>query len=144
MYSKALKTILLSSILLTTSGCASFLPSLSWGDDEPTEVVRVQTVEVQVPITHPTLPRAISLKSPKWKVVSKKNLEEFLTDMEKQNGALVFVAMSVGDYELMAYNMQEIRRYVNQLKEVVIYYRTMTDKPEGSEDATTKSDTGKP
>jgi hypothetical protein len=31
----------------------------------------------------------------------------------------------------MAYNMQELRRYINQLKEVVVYYRTMnTDEPE--------------
>ena len=34
--------------------------------------------------------------------------------------------MSVADYELMAYNMQEIKRYVNEMKEVVIYYRKVT------------------
>ena len=34
--------------------------------------------------------------------------------------------MSVPDYELMAYNMQELKRYINELKEVVVYYRTVT------------------
>ncbi len=34
--------------------------------------------------------------------------------------------MSVGDYELMSYNMQELRRYIREMKEVVIYYRTVT------------------
>ena len=51
--------------------------------------------------------------------------------MEKQSGGtLVFTAMSIDDYELMAYNMQEIRRYINQLKEVVVYYRTINDTDE--------------
>ena len=42
----------------------------------------------------------------------------------------MFTAMSIDDYELMAYNMQEIRRYINQLKEVVVYYRTINDTDE--------------
>ena len=34
--------------------------------------------------------------------------------------------MSVPDYELMAYNTQELKRYIRELKEVVIYYREVT------------------
>jgi len=34
--------------------------------------------------------------------------------------------MSVPDYELMAYNTQELKRYIRELKEVVIYYRKVT------------------
>jgi hypothetical protein len=34
--------------------------------------------------------------------------------------------MSVPDYELMAYNMQELKRYIKELKEVVVYYRMVT------------------
>ncbi len=39
---------------------------------------------------------------------------------------MVFLARSVPDYELMAYNMQELKRYINELKEVVVYYKTVT------------------
>ncbi len=35
-------------------------------------------------------------------------------------------AMTVEDYELMAYNTQEIKRYINQLGEVIVYYRSVT------------------
>lgn len=133
MYSKQFKTTLLLSTLLTISGCASF-PGLPWGDEEPVPVppeVVVKTVEVKTPIIHPELPRAITLKVPQWYVVSDKNLEEFLERIAKRhNGDVVFTAMSVADYELMAYNMQEIRRYINQLKEVVTYYRTINEEPE--------------
>jgi hypothetical protein len=34
--------------------------------------------------------------------------------------------MTIPDYELMAYNMQEIKRYITELKDVVVYYRTVT------------------
>ena len=52
------------------------------------------------------MPRAIDLKEPYWYVVSDANLEEFLARLEKEEGQVVFLAMSVPDYELMAYNMQ--------------------------------------
>ena len=72
------------------------------------------------------MPRAVDLKEPYWYVVSEKNLDEFLERVEKEHGNVVFVAMSVPDYELMAYNMQELKRYINELKEVVVYYRKVT------------------
>jgi len=72
------------------------------------------------------LPREIDLKDPYWYVVSNKNIDNFLAQIEKDQGQLVFVAMSVSDYELMAYNMQELKRYINELKEVVVYYRKVT------------------
>lgn len=73
------------------------------------------------------MPRAIDLKDPEFYVVSDKNYKEFMEEMVKLNGTLVFIAMTVDDYELMSYNMQEIKRYVNQMKEVVVYYRTIND-----------------
>lgn len=62
-------------------------------------------------------------------------LDRFIDDMKKQHGGdVVFVAMTVEDYELMSYNTQEIKRYINQLGEVIIYYRNVTigDKDAGA------------
>lgn len=130
MYSTLLRTTAILSIISITSGCASLFPSTP----EPIPV-EIRTVEVKIPITHPPMPRAIDLKEPYWYVVSDKNIDKFLEDMEKQNGTVVFLAMTVDDYELMAYNMQEIKRYINQMKEVVVYYRKMnTDEPEVVQD----------
>jgi hypothetical protein len=56
--------------------------------------------------------------------------EEQLAKIEKQEGELVFLAMTIPDYEVMAYNMQELKRYINELKEVVVYYRTVTTNKE--------------
>ena len=92
----------------------------------PTKTLEVSAKPVERQIAQPILPREIDLKEPYWYVVSEKNIDEFLARVEKEQGQLVFFAMSVPDYELMAYNMQEIKRYIKDLKEVVIYYRRVT------------------
>jgi hypothetical protein len=54
-------------------------------------------------------------------------LDRFLDDMrEMNNGDVVFVATTVGDYKVMAEDMQELKRYLKQMGEVVIYYRNVT------------------
>jgi len=118
--------VLLTSV---TSGCALLTP-------KPIPV-EIKTVPVRVPITQPTLPRKIDMKEPYWFVVSEKNLDEFLAKNKKESNG-VFFAMSAGDYELMAYNLQEIKRYVKELKAVVIYYKKVTtyeDEPDNEENS---------
>ena len=124
MFLTQLKRPALLSMILLSSAC-SLLP-------EPLKpVIEIKTVTVEAKITHPNLPRPIDLKEPEWKVVSKANLEEFINMMEAENGGqIVFVAMSIADYELMAYNMQEIKRYINQQKEIIVYYRKLGKKEE--------------
>ena len=54
-------------------------------------------------------------------------LDKFIDDIKKNHGGdIVFFAMTVDDYELMAFNTQEIKRYINQLGEVIVYYRNVT------------------
>ena len=81
------------------------------------------------------MPREIDLKEPYWYVGSDKNIDEVLSRVEKDQGQVVFFAMSVPDYELMAYNMQELKRYINELKEVVVYYRKVTTTPEKDDES---------
>ena len=45
---------------------------------------------------------------------------------EQNNGEVVFVATTIGDYKVMAEDMQELKRYINQLGEVIVYYRNVT------------------
>ena len=119
MYSIALKKTLLVLIVLTMACSCSLIP---------TKQVEIITKPIERNIVQPILPRGVDLKDPYWYVVSEKNIDEFLKRVEKEEGAVVFFAMSVQDYELMAYNMQELKRYIKELKEVVVYYRTVTTK----------------
>ena len=67
-------------------------------------------------------------KEPMWIVITPDNWEDQLAMIEQQEGELVFVAMTIPDYEVMAYNMQELKRYITELKDVVVYYREVTIK----------------
>ena len=67
-------------------------------------------------------------------------LDRFLDDMKTQNnGEILFVATTVGDYKVMAEDMQELKRYIKQLGEVVVYYRNVTIK---NSDGTTEQAVG--
>jgi len=53
--------------------------------------------------------------------------DKFIDEMKEQNnGEILFVATTIGDYKVMAEDMQELKRYINQLGEVVIYYKEVT------------------
>ena len=71
--------------------------------------VQITTKAIERTIIQPIMPREIDLKEPYWYVVSEKNIDEFLSRVEKDQGQIVFFAMSVPYYELMAYNMQELK-----------------------------------
>ena len=43
-----------------------------------------------------------------------------------QGGTFVIFGMTPQDYENMAFNLQELRRYIRQQKEIIIYYRDAT------------------
>ena len=97
----------------------------------PTKQIEVTAAPLERTIVQPIMPREIDLREPMWIVVTPDNLDEQLAKIEKQEGELVFLAMTIPDYEVMAYNMQELKRYINELKEVVVYYRTVTTTKKG-------------
>ena len=72
--------------------------------------------------------------NPDWPV-GYTHLDMFQDEMKERNGGeIVFVATTIGDYEVMSGNMQELKRYIKQLGEVIVYYRDVTiKKPTGDE-----------
>ena len=118
MYLTQSKKLAAPLIALMMASCCSLLP---------TKQIEVTAKPMDRLITQPVLTREIDLKEPMWYVVSDKNIEEFHERLTKEHGQVVFVAMSIPDYELMSYNMQELKRYITELKEVVVYYEKVTD-----------------
>jgi len=71
-------------------------------------------------------------ENPDWPV-GYTYLDQFMDEMKRvNNGEILFVATTIGDYKVMAEDMQELKRYIKQLGEVVIYYRNVT-MPDGSD-----------
>ena len=50
-------------------------------------------------------------------MVTDRNFGDFKKTFEKENGDLVFYAVSVRDYETLALNMAELKRYIQQQKD---------------------------
>ena len=102
------------SLLLLVS-----LSSCSW---KPEKEVVVQTKIVKPVIEIKERPKGVKMLPVKFYVVTEKNYEEFKERFKKDNGEFVFYAMSVPSYENLALDMAELRRYIEQQKEIIIYY----------------------
>ena len=105
-----LSALLLSPLLSSCSG---------W---EALKRIEVKTVEVDRVIPTQNRPRQLDLNNLTWFVVTDQNFAEFKKRYTKQNGSFLFYAISVRDYETLALNMAEIKRYIEQQKQIIIYY----------------------
>ena len=97
----------------------------------PTKEIEVVAKPMERKIVQPIMPPEIDLRQVQRLTITPENYEEQFAIIEAQEGELVFLAMTIPDYETMAYNMQELKRYITELKDVVVYYRKVT-----TEDAT--------
>ena len=108
------KSLICWSLLLLVS-----LSSCSW---KPEKELVVQTKIVKPVIEIKERPKGVKMLPVKFYVVTQKNYEEFRERFKKENGDFVFYAMSVPSYENLALDMAELRRYIEQQKEIIIYY----------------------
>lgn len=126
------RTISTLVIVGSLAGC-SMLPRLSDPAPYVPPEVKVVTEQVRMPIYQPPLPAEIRLENVQWYVITENNLEEKIAEIESFiGGEFVVFAMTPQGYENMAYNMQEIRRYIRQQKEVILYYRSATQEDTGT------------
>ena len=101
------------AVLLTLTGCSTFSP-------EPKIVTVTNTVKTTVPIV--ARPKGAQLNDVKIYVVNADNYEEFVKKFTDKNGELAYIAISVKDYENLSLNFAELRRYIEQQKEIIVYY----------------------
>ena len=113
LWKTLLSLSLLIPSLLLSSGCSS------WRSVLPVEV---KTVEVERKIPIQNRPSPVRLNNIHFYVVTEQNFEKFKNKFIKENGDLVGYVLSVRDYETLALNMAEIKRYLQQQKEIIIYY----------------------
>ena len=107
------KSLVILISLITLAGCSGLKM-------EP-EIKTVTKIEkITVPIV--ARPKPLQLNDTRVFVVTKDNYDEFVKEFTEVYGELAFVALSMRDYELLALNVAEIRRYLNQQKEIIVYY----------------------
>lgn len=119
------------------TGCSMF-------SREPEKQIVTETKVIKPIIPVMERPKPLSLADVQFYVVTEKNFEEFRERFLKENGDFVFYAISVRDYENLSLNMADIRRYILQQKEIIIYYEQSvsedninnTENPEDGNDGT--------
>ena len=110
-YWKVSSLLLLSLII---SSCSTW---------NPLKTIEVKTVEVERNVPLQNRPRQLELSNIHWYVVTEENFAEFKKRFLKENGdPLVAYVISVKDYETLAIDMAEIKRYIDQQKQIIIYY----------------------
>ena len=87
---------------------------------EPKVVTVTNTVKTVVPIV--AHPKKVQLNDVRIYVVSKINYDTFVKEFETKNGADSYVALSIKDYENLSLNFAEIKRYILQQKQIIVYY----------------------
>ena len=112
--------VILSVLFLT--GCSSL-------QQEPEIKVVTKVEKVQIPTV--AQPKPLQLNDTRVFVVNKDNYEEFVKEFTETYGELAFVALSMKDYENLALNIADIKRYLEQQKEIILYYeKAVTEEGE--------------
>ena len=110
-YWKVSSLLLLSLVI---SSCSTW---------NPLKTIEVKTVEVERNVPLQNRPRQLNLNDIHWYVVTEENFAEFKKKFQEENGdPLVAYVISVKDYETLAIDMAEIKRYIDQQKQIIIYY----------------------
>ena len=105
--------LILLPLLLLSSGCSTW---------NPLKRIEIKTVEVDRVIPTQNRPRPVKMNDIYFYVVTEQNFEDFKKRFVKENGDLVGYVLSVRDYETLALNMAELKRYLIQQKEIIVYY----------------------
>lgn len=110
---KLLRASLFLLLLSSFTACSIFKP-------EEVVVTQVEYVDRTIPIQ--PRPKPVTLYDIEFYAVTKENIDEFIERFEKAEGSLVFFAISVPDYENIALNMGELRRFIESQSAVILYY----------------------
>jgi hypothetical protein len=89
-------------------------------------------VEKEIPVQ--PHPKGVTVYPTYFYTVNEENLEEFLERFEKENGDVVFFAISVPHYENLSLTMADLKRYIGQQKSLILYYEESIAKQQLPED----------
>ena len=86
--------------------------------------VTERVVQEPVKVIHPDFPRPVQMQNVTFKVVTHKNLNQFVSEWKSVYGEdFAFLVLHIKDYEASVTNLEELRRYISQQREIIIYYR---------------------
>lgn len=106
-----LAIVLLAVIL---SGCGSLAKQLE-----------IHTTQTEISIFQPSDPRSLDLQDVHWQVLTPEKMSELLL---RSTGETMFLALTPDDMEKLFSNVVDLKRYIEQQRAIILYYRQATGK----------------
>jgi len=84
-------------------------------------ITQTEYIEREIPIQ--ARPRGVNLNDVEWVVVNTNNIDEFAQRFEENPNAVFFATTAQG-YENLSVNLAELRRYIEQQQQLLVYYES--------------------
>lgn len=95
-----------------------------------TEPLNVTYTPVKLDIVQPSAPAPVIMNSVNFRVITKDNFQSFIDSQIKSQGNQnpVFIVFTTNDYKAMSLNLAELKRYIVQQQQIIVYYKHATSK----------------
>ena len=106
--------LLLVVVLLIFSGCSTF---------KSEKQVEVITQEIEKPKLNLDVVEPLDLKPIKWIVITRENVAQVFNEIEQEGKSVALFALDTDTYEILAINMEDIKRYILTQNQILIKYK---------------------
>ena len=114
----------LLTVLLLLSSC-------SWKPEK--EIVTVEKI-IKPTIAVVPRPKPIKIQDTEIIVITEKNLKSVMNRIKKEQGFFVVYGMHPVSFKALALNVEQIKKYIEQQQEVILYYeKSVTDDSQKSD-----------
>ena len=106
--------LLLVVVLLIFSSCSTF---------KSEKQVEVITQEIEKPKLNLDVVEPLDLKPIKWIVITRENVAQVFSEIEQEGKSVALFALDTDTYEILAINMEDIKRYILTQNQILIKYK---------------------
>lgn len=108
------KNLLIVSFALMIAGCGA-------------KTVDIKATPEERVVLHPPPPGQLNMREVKWTLFNREKLEQMLEKYPDQE--IVMFSISAKGYENLALNFEEVIGYIEDQKDIIIYYRILFPTP---------------
>ena len=106
--------LLLVVVLLIFSSCSTF---------KSEKQVEVITQEIEKPKLNLDVVEPLDLKPIKWIVITRENVAHVFSEIEQEGKSVALFALDTDTYEILAINMEDIKRYILTQNKILVKYK---------------------
>ena len=101
--------------------------------------MEIVTITEPAPMYHPTLPEGVNPAEIEWIVLNPSVMREYIENYDAGDApAVAYYGLTAQAYENLANNLADIRRYIRQTLNIILYYRendpTREEEPQSGQE----------